>query len=269
MTAEVLSMLYVSSVALTPKADPVGKEVVLKVFWPTTKLWSDADIAAYHDEAPMIAERLINEKYWNKNGEISDYKFTCEDFAIRVLVEFSSKRGLPVKLKTGVRTYKNMENYSAAAHDRYASNMYGFAEMVMLTYGAREMQNTVENTTAVATVEDLKPGDILAQALDRPMMTTAHHIQMAVSVTSDRIDIRQGNTDAAIVWPFTWGVKLTGEDMADPQSGGYVGLPVQKGYFTKDVSGWTYHNLNKGTTREDFLKAFEFYRWNFIGFNKE
>ncbi|MFJ7109354.1 hypothetical protein ACIQU2_17415 [Pseudomonas sp. NPDC098740] len=269
MTAEVLSSLYVSSVALTPKADPLGKEVVLKVFWPTTTLWSEVEIAAYQNEAPMIAERLINERYWNKDGEVSDYRFTCEDFAIRVLVEFSSKRGLPVKLKTGVRTYKNMESYSPAVHDRYASNMYGFAEMVMFTYGAREMQNTVENTTAVASVDDLKPGDILAQALDRPMMTTAHHIQMAVSVTGDRIDICQGNTDAAIVWPFTWAVRFKGENMADPQSGGYVGLPIEKGYFTKDVSGWTYYNPGRGVVRADFLKAFEFYRWNFVGFNKE
>ena len=113
------------------------------------------------------------------------------------------------------------------------------------------------------------PGDILAQALDRPMMTTAHHIQMAVAVTDSRIDIRQGNTDAAIIWPFTWAKKLTGKDMADPQSSGYVGLPVQKGCFIKSGTGWTYHNLTKGSVSEDFLKAFELYRWNFMGFNKE
>ncbi|MHC8398102.1 hypothetical protein ACYZTX_01030 [Pseudomonas sp. MDT1-17] len=269
MSAEILSTLMARSIALTPKADPVGKKVTYKVFWKTTAFWTDADIAAYHDEAPLIAERLINEQYWDKDGKVNNYKFTCEDFAIMVLVEFSSKRGLPVKLVTGVRAYRNMENYSPSAHDRYGSNKYGFAEMVMLTYGAREMQKSTVNTVAVASVEDLMPGDILAQALDRPMMTTAHHIQMAVAVTDSRIDIRQGNTDAAIIWPFTWGVKLTGKHMADPQSSGYVGLPVQKGCFIKSGSGWTYHNLTKGSVNEDFLKAFELYRWNFMGFNKE
>jgi hypothetical protein len=270
MSAEILSTLMARSIALTPKSDPVGKKVTYKVFWKTTAFWTDADIAAYHDEAPLIAERLINEQYWDKNGAVSNYRFTCEDFAIMVLVEFSSKRGLPVKLVTGVRAYRNMENYSPAAHDRYGSNKYGFAEMVMLTYGAREMQKTGVNTVAVASLEDLMPGDILAQALDRPITNnTAHHIQMAVAVTDSRIDIRQGNTDAAIIWPFTWLEKLKGKDMADPQSGGYVGLPVQKGYFIKSGTGWTYHNMTKGSVGEDFLKYFELYRWNFMGFNKE
>lgn len=268
MSAEILSTLMARSIALTPKADPVGKKVTYKVFWKTTAFWTDADIAAYHDEAPLIAEKLINEKYWDKNGAVKNNKFTCEDFALRVLCEFASKRGLPVKLKTGVRTYRNMENYTAAQHDRYASNMYGFSEMVMLTYGAPDMQKVGENTLAVDAVESLMPGDILAQALDRPG-DVAHHIQVVVGINTSRIDIRQGNTSGWSTRPNTTFQRLIGSNMADPQNDGYAGMSIEKGFYEKAVVGWDYKNMAKGSTDEDFLKNFQLYRWNFMGFNKK
>ncbi|SFQ72878.1 hypothetical protein SAMN03159489_05109 [Pseudomonas sp. NFPP07] len=267
MSAEVLSTLMARSIALTPKAEPTPKKVTYKVFWKTTALWTDVDIAAYHDEAPLIAEKLISEQYWDKNGAISNNKFTCEDFALRMLCEFSAKRGLPVKLKTGVRVYRNMENYNAAEHDRYASNMYGFSEMVMLTYGAPDMQKTGENTLPVAAAENLMPGDILAQALDRPG-DIAHHIQVVVGVSATRIDIRQGDTGGWSTRPYTTFKRMIGSNMADPQNDGYAGLAIGKGFYEKKPVGWSFHNLVRNSTREDFLKIFQLYRWNFMGFNK-
>jgi hypothetical protein len=268
MTAEILSMLSVRAVALTPKSDQAGKEVVLKVFWATTDHWDDTYIESYHEEVPLIAEQLMGAQYKDEAGNVKSNKFTCEDFAIRVLVEFARKYGLPVKLTTGVRTYKNMENYSPSQHDDYTSDQYGFAEMVMLTYGAREMQKTGVNTVPVGTAEDLKPGDILAQAGDTEKKI-AHHIQMAVDVDKERIDIRQGNADLPIVRPFTWIVSGLGMNMANPQSVAYAGVRVQKGYFVKDGESWTYHNPVTAVEKKDFLAVFELYRWNFMGFNKE
>ncbi|WP_085685961.1 MULTISPECIES: hypothetical protein [unclassified Pseudomonas] len=267
MSAEVLSTLMARSVALTPKADKTPKKVTYKVFWKTTDFWTDTHIADYHKEAPEIAERLIVEKYWTKDGDIKGNKFTCEDFALRLLCEFASKRGLPVKLKTGVRTYRNMENYTAAEHDRYVSHMYGFCEMVMLTYGAPDMQRVGVNTTTIETAEALLPGDILAQALDRPK-DIAHHIQIAVTISDSKIEIRQGNTGGISVRPFTTVQKWLGSNMADPQNSGYAGMPIEKGNYTKSGTGWTYRNESTGSVAEDFLKKFLFYRWNFLEFNK-
>jgi hypothetical protein len=265
MSAEVLSTLMARSIALTPKADKNPKKVIYKVFWKTTAFWTETDISDYHKEAPEIAERLIVEKYWNKDGAVSGNKFTCEDFALRLLCEFASKRGLPVKLKTGVRTYRNMENYTAAQHDRYSSHMYGFCEMVMLTYGAPDMQRVGVNTLAVDTVEALLPGDILAQALDRDI---AHHIQIAVNITASKLEIRQGNTGGVSVRPVTTVKKWLGANMADPQNSGYAGMPIEIGYYTKDAVGWTYRNETTGSVTADLLKIFLFYRWNFMEFNK-
>jgi hypothetical protein len=256
-----------TGVNLTPKAEKTGATVVLKVFWKTTAFWSDSDIAEYHEQAPNIIERLMVEQYWNREGAVSNNKFTCEDFALRVLCEFASKRGLPVVLKTGVRTYKNMEVYNPEQHDKYSSTMYGFSEMVMLTYGAPDMQRVDENTVAVAEVGVLKPGDILALIRDIPMKTRAHHIQMAFKVAATRVDIRQGNTGGWSTQPWTAVRNVMGKNMADPQNEGYAGMPIESGYFEKVVVGWDYHNLSANSFKNDYLKNFDLFRWNFFEFN--
>ncbi|NHQ87713.1 hypothetical protein HA050_16470 [Iodobacter sp. HSC-16F04] len=155
-----------SSVKLTPKADKAGVKVTFKVFWKTTRFWKEEDILDFQRAVPAIVERLRTEQYWDKEGSIKENKFTCEDFAIRVLCEYAAPKGLPVKLTTGVRTYWNMEVYNPKAHADYQSNVYGFSEMVMLSYGAPDMQRLGVNTEAVKDPESLKAGDILALAHD-------------------------------------------------------------------------------------------------------
>ncbi|OLH85036.1 hypothetical protein [Xanthomonas oryzae] len=272
MSAEVLSTLMARSIALTPKEDKQGAKVKLKVFWKTSKFWSSADIADFQKNVPSIAERLRTEQYWNKDGDIRSKKFTCEDFAIRLLCEYAEPKGLPVKLTTGVRTFRNMEIYSASEHDRYASNIYGFTEMVMLSYGAPDMQRTGVNTVAVATPEELQPGDILALAHDTKGSASggvAHHIQVVVARNDKSIAIYQGNSDYTIHRPLTWLNKLIGRNSADPQQNAYAGLPVERGIFSNKGKGrWDYTNTTTGNSSSDFIKYFDLVRWNFMEFNK-
>jgi hypothetical protein len=89
-----------------------------------------------------------------------------------------------------------------------------------------------------------------------------------VDVTPLKIAIRQGNTGGISVRPFTTVQRLLGANMADPQNSGYAGMPIEKGYYTKDAVGWTYRNEKTGSVVADFLKVFLFYRWNFMEFNK-
>jgi hypothetical protein len=273
MGAEILSTLVVRSIALTPKEDKQGVEVKLKVFWKTTKFWSAADIADFQKNVPGIAERLRTEQYWNKDGAIKTNRFTCEDFAIRLLCEYAAPRGLPVKLTTGVRTYRNMEMYSAAEHDQYDSNIYGFSEMVMLSYGAPDMQRTGVNTVAVATPEELLPGDILALAHDAKGSASggvAHHIQVVVAKNDVSIAIYQGNSDNSIHRPFTWFNKLIlRRNTADPQQNAYAGLAIERGTYSNKGDGrWNYLNTTTGRSSSDYIKYFDLVRWNFKEFNK-
>lgn len=238
--------------------------VQLKVFWETTKKWAAADLADFRQSVPKIAERLRTEQYWNKHGDIKRNRFTCEDFAIRVLCEYASSKGLPVKLSTDVRTYRNMELYDASQHDRYASNKYGFSEMVMLTFGARDIQSN-ENTKPVTSANALHPGDILAQAKDRPAQV-AHHIQLVYARSNSQIDIYQGNSGAGN-WasPF---FRLFKHNPANPRDSQYTGQLVEIGKYTRVPPGWTYENMTTGKKYKNKLAEFEFYRWNFEGFNK-
>lgn len=267
MSMEILSSLMTHSIALTKKSKNTGTKLKLKVFWKTINFWNEQYISEYHKSAHSITQKLTEEKYWSKNGETKNHHFTCEDFAIRVLCEFASKKQLPVKLTTGKRTYKNMEIYTPTEHDSYPSHMIGFAEMVMLTYGAPDMQRTDQNVLTISSTSNLLPGDLLAQAYDRHG-NIAHHIQLVVNSTPTRIDIRQGNTNDVIVRPFTTVKRLFGANMADPMNDSYAGMPIQDGFFEKSGSSWDYRNPASSAARKDFLKIFQLYRWNFMEFNK-
>ena len=82
----------------------------------------------------------------------------------------------------------------------------------------------------------------------------------------------QGNAGDSIdffsVRPFTTVQRLLGSNMADPQNDGYAGLPLESGSYSRNGSTWNYQNLSTGSSREDFLRIFQLYRWNFIEFNK-
>ena len=259
-------------IPLTPKADQNGVKVKLRVFWKTTKQWTPAAIADFRREVPSIAQRLRAEQYWNKDGQIQGSRFTCEDFALRVLCEYASAQGLPLKLTSGVRTYRNMEIFNAEEHAHYGANAYGFAHMVMRTYGAPDMQRLGVNTEAVAGPEALLPGDILALAHDAKGAATggrAHHIQVVVAVASSRIDIFQGTSDSTIHRPITWINRLLGRNSADPDQAAYAGMPLETGVYTKSrKAGWDYVNNSTGNGSQDFLKLFDLVRWNFMEFNR-
>lgn len=259
-------------IPLTPKADQKGVKVKLRVFWKTTRQWTPALVEDFQRQVLPIAQRLRIEKYWNKDGEIRTNKFTCEDFALRVLCEYASAQGLPVKLTTGVRTYRNMEIYNAEEHAAYGAHMYGFAHMVMRTYGAPDMQRIGGNTVAVAKPAELLPGDILALAHDAKGAATggrAHHIQVVVEGGSSRITIFQGNSDSTIHRPITWLNRLIGRNGADPAQDAYAGMPLETGAYTKKgKASWDYSNNTTGNGTKDFLKLFDLVRWNFMEFNK-
>lgn len=265
MSSNSPSTLAVRSVPLTPKSDKNGVRVKLKVFWKTTKFWTEADIIDFQRSVSAIAERLRSEQYWNKYGEINRDKFTCEDFAVRVLCEYASSKELPVKLTTGVRTYRNMEMYTPSAHDRYASNMNGFSEMVMLSFGAPDMQRIGINTTVVTTPEELRSGDILAQSRDN-LESRAHHIQLVYSTSKDKLNIYQGNSGVG-----NWASKMYkvfGHNPADPKDSSYTGQAVEIANYSKENGIWNYKNVTTGRDVKDFLKYFQFYRWNFKEFNR-
>ncbi|SMF12606.1 hypothetical protein [Pseudogulbenkiania subflava] len=260
-----MSDIFISA-PLTLKSDTNPHAVKLKVFWKTKKRWTPTDVAAYHKAVPAIAEKLARERYWDGDGDIKSSTFTCEDFAIRILCEYASAAGLPVRLATGVRAYRNMEVYNSAEHGEYSSTPMGFAHMAMLTYGAPDMQRIGINTVTVSSPELLLPGDVLAQTNDNDEKR-AHHIQVVHSVAGGRIGIYQGNSGVGNVASKLF--RLLGMNPANPIDSSYTGKTPEVGFYKKaGASSWNYENLTTGKVISDFLKNFQLFRWNFDGFNK-
>ncbi|RQR54989.1 hypothetical protein DIE21_05985 [Burkholderia sp. Bp9140] len=80
---------------------PQPVTVRFKTFWKTVRTWTDTDVAEYQMAVPQLARQLQTETYWDRNGSTRTNRFTCEDFALRLLVQFAALRGLPIKLTTG------------------------------------------------------------------------------------------------------------------------------------------------------------------------
>lgn len=259
-----------TSAQLTHKNDTAPHTIRLKVFWKTTRYWTPEHIENYHRSVLSIAKELKEEKYWSSDGDIHLNTFTCEDFAIHILCKYAHSKGLPVKLTTGVRTYRNMEEYNSEDHEQFAANMWGFSAMVMLTYGASDMQRTGKNTLPIAAPENLLPGDILALSREnsKEEIQRAHHIQIVTEKTENKIKIFQGNSKDTIIKPITWIYRLAGKNIADPFQDAYGGKEVETGYFTKRSDGWDYKNKTTGEIKKNNIKYFEYFRWNFEEFNK-
>ncbi|MBY4865713.1 MULTISPECIES: hypothetical protein [Burkholderia] len=186
---------------------------------------------------PQRARQLQTETYWDRNGSTRTNRFTCEGFALRLLVQFAALRGLPIKLTTGVRSYRNVDIDGESEHSRYDSTMYGFAEMVSLTFDAPDTQRTDSNTVCLSTTRPLLPEDMLVQANDRAGI--GHHVQLVTGTSPASISILQGNSSGVIVRPFTTIMRIFGRNRANPQSASYAGMGVESG---------TTHPVRKGGT---------------------
>ena len=246
---------------LTRKEDEAPHICKLKVYWRTTRTWTPGDVDLYHSTAPQLAEA----------ARVSGKRFTCEDFALELLCAFASKHGLPVKLTDGVREYRNMDIYDPDYHENYPQTPRGFIGMVMVTFGAPDIQRAGQNTLRLHGPSELMAGDVLALAHDskgRAAGGRAHHIQVVTQKNDVRIDITQGNSNWEIHKPITWINRILGRNSADPDQRAYAGMTPETGRFVRGAgAAWDYRNNDTGNTQDDFLKFFELYRWNFMEFN--
>ncbi len=268
MSAAILSTLVARSVALTEKKETKGVKVPLKVFWKTSKFWEAADVEKYRIAAPHIALRLKdNFAEWRADGSVNKtFTTTCEDFAIRVLVEFAFQNNLPVKITSGAGTFRNMEALDPA--DETQANVYGFMQKAMGSCAAQDMLND-SNTKAVKN-EVVRPGDLLVEMNDK---NRARHVQVAINNTGSDIRVIQGNQKYLYPYRAMYWItrKLTSNNshsVSDPSSMGYEGMELGEAHFTKSADKWNYKNMKTGRVVQNYLGNFVGREWNFFEFNK-
>lgn len=221
--------------------DPDGREA-----WEITNKWSDDYINKFINFVSDQTNQYV------KDGEM----FTCEDFALSLLIDFASTNGLPVTINNGSGIYDaSSENYTDAAT---------FKNDVLTTTGARDLQN--DKNTVPSDISMAKGGDIIVNRNNKDVGT---HIQVVTSGFYidntdfvNGISISQGNSGILNIVPGSSSILGAG----NPNSSFYTGKPIEKGWI--DVNANVYFNNTKGRTIRNYsnTKNIEVRRWNFKRF---
>ncbi|MEA4937832.1 MAG: hypothetical protein VB102_14530, partial [Paludibacter sp.] len=207
--------------------------------WNITNQWNKDYITGYFKYVINQTQKYIN----------SGQQFTCEDFALSLLIDYASAKGLPVTIQNGSGTYD-------ARSDNY-TDMATFKNDVLTTTGARDLQNS--NNTIEANIWGSKSGDIIINRNDENI---GHHIQIIeIPEIEGVVGISQGNSGVLNVIP---GASRIGA--GNPNSIFYTGKPIERGSY--DIYAGVYFNqtTNKIINNYQTVKNIDVRRWNFLKF---
>lgn len=239
-------------------------EVKAKIYWLHENLWDEHWIGIYRRTADSIATLLQRNTY--SNGRTVTY--TCEDFALSILVHFAHRNKLPLHLKTGAANFRNIDFEIDSRHEKSDANMQGFLQDVQTAYGARD---TLKNCFELPNKENVKTGDLFLRR------NNDGHVQVVVSNNGRRIEIKQGSFPTNdIEGAFKRGAGgLTGRVLGGEHGAGaptgayYLGVEAQNAEYNKLENGeWEYKNFATGandiSVTWNLMVAFQ---WNFKDWN--
>lgn len=269
--------MQLGNATMTPKADRKPITVQCKVYWVHKQLWNDGWIAQYHAAVPGLAKEIAARKVDMSNlerepidgsptGGKDANRFTCEDFAFEVLIEFASRNKLPLKIQTQSVVFKNVDKDFQSGDKSAPPTPAGFAADLAIASGASDI---AKNATPVAD-KDLLPGDLFLEF-------NKGHVQVVTSAGPSRIEIMQGNfpglesNPRKILSKIFLGKWIRATNAGNRESSLYLGVPVGAATYERRNGQWlyqrqygTYHGWDSdvwGTMRLHL-------RWNFLEFNK-
>ena len=269
--------MQLSSAAMTPASDKKPVTVQCKVYWIHQHEWNSQWIAQYHAAVPALAKEIQARKVdmsqldtepidGSPTGGKDANRFTCEDFAFEVLIEFASRNKLPLKIKTGAAVFKNIDKDYQTGNKTAPPTPAGFALDVAYASGAPDV---LKNSSPVA-VSDLLPGDLFVEF-------NGGHIQVITEVGPGKFRIMQGNFPGPGATPkrkwtsyLELGPWLRSTNDGNRESSNYLGVPVQDGEYQQQNGIWLYRN-NSSSYREWQTETWQgmnkHMRWNFADFN--
>lgn len=182
-------------------------------------------------------------------------EFTCEDFALQVVLEYARIESLPIEIRNGSGSF-SMHDFNT--HEE-------FRVKVMMTTGATDLwQDDLHNTVALGTGKTAHFADVLlARAGDLIVVNSGHHIQLVSAVDTEVVWITQGNLNFKCNAFERW---LNLHDAQDPSDATcYAGENVKtKGYNKK-----TGLYGDNGKYRQEIYRtqSGRTRRWNFAHWN--
>lgn len=218
------------------------KEKNKKGAWEVKNKWNDKYISQFRGE--------LNKELQNLN--LSDDKFTCDDLALRCIIDFSSKYNLPFQWTTQSGIYN--------ASDSKYGNKSEFMLDVMKHSGAPDFANNA-NTIAIP-FSGLATGSL--SVLTSEGRKAPNHIQVISSVFQGGAGFiaGQGNFKKPT---WLWN-RYTGSD--NPTSFRYLGAPVQSGIFDATRNIWISPQTGTTTNFIGGHYSTQYRDFNFAGFNR-
>jgi len=179
-------------------------------------------------------------------------RYTCEDFGVAGLMEFSRDNNLPFYWETESQTF------DASSTEWEKGDFIGFRDAVMMSTGASDFTNP-NNTTPNSDVTTVQPGSIILcdQGPVGENDGKIDHVQVSTSTYKNGVVTgAQGNTTGHPNW---WGYDEN-NPYTNPSNDQYVGTDVQLWEYNLRTNTYT----NKTENKE---KAMETIRPRVVEFN--
>ena len=184
----------------------------LNAIWSITNVWNLDFVLKYRNYVLNKAKDL----------QTSGRPFTCDDFALEIIITFCKDNNLPFHWKTGA------ENFTVYSKNKYPT----FAEFLLAVKrksGAPDFAN--DENTQLVTESQLQKGDIAVLQADGK--SAPNHIQLLcdVKIYGDKLSLYkayQGN--------FNLLDRGLGSD--DPEDIRYLGVNVQDGIYGSTTDTW-------------------------------
>jgi hypothetical protein len=205
--------------------------------WRVSNSWNDNNISEYSKFAGTQAN------IYKDAGK----RFTCEDLALQVLIDFASQNGLPVIIQNDEGTF----NASDSKWNNNVLPIRSFRDQLLSSTNSNHLLN-FSNTVGIE-INDLLSGDLLVQVNNKGR---GHHTQLITGINNFWIEIIQGNTEGSLF-------RQTG----NPSSiFGYVGTVLNTSYYNRS-DGSFYSGNTHMFFEANIFNQFVRRRWNFNKFN--
>jgi hypothetical protein len=215
--------------------------------WEISKIWSAAEISGYRD---FVARE--------GPGRAGSHRCTCEDMALRLVIDFAAQEQLPVMFSNGAHS-------GGLTPETFASKT-DFEDVVLTSTGASDLFNK----KMVKMVAGATPGKAASLALstkgDLIILYNGHHVQVVTSSTPTKVTIAQGNfrpeaerCGAVSRW---W----NDNNQNRPTDSCYIGAIVreQEYQFNSKMSDWEYLGGDSAVFQKNNgqLVIWDFDAWN-------
>jgi hypothetical protein len=216
----------------------------LNAIWSITNVWNLDFVLKYRNYVLNKAKDL----------QTSGRPFTCDDFALEIIITFCKDNNLPFHWKTGA------ENFTVYSKNKYPT----FAEFLLAVKrksGAPDFAND-ENTMLITNTPSisLQKGDVVVMTRNDGYHEIPNHVQILTETKVfgnkfSQFEAYQGNFIHSNILG-----RGTGSD--DPESVRYLGTQIEDGIYGHNIDTWLNRTLN--TTTESFLNSYYIAEFRFF-----